>query len=165
DFRFATHPNKWEVDLEIGALVPSLVFLPLRKGAGGVRHDKDETGLRSTYEPQGFTILDPGMLGDISGAPRYYVRRVALQQGHAHIPAWCTPIPGSERTRLDRTLYRRFIAYVATRVPRPNEHQLADMVRRAEEAHARYAERGLTNPLAKRRADEWARRVEVLRAA
>lgn len=165
DFRFGAHTNKWVPDLESGTMLPDLVIMPVTPGSAGVTNEGDVAALHRTYEPQGWTLLDPSIMAEVDASKPFYVHKKRVEKGIAHLPIWVQPIPGSDRVKVDRALYRKFIEHVAGILPKPDEDQLQAALTSAEQAHAKYHERGLTNPLAKRRADEWLRKIDILRAA
>ncbi len=165
DFRLAAHTNKWSPDLKSGRMLPDLVTMPMTPGACGVARPGDLQGLIGMYEPQGWTFLAPEVMGEIEGAPKHYVHKKRVARGVAHLPVWVHPVPGSDRVRVDRALYRRFVEHVADKLPQPNDEQLETMLSQAEATQAKYHERGLTNPLAKRRAEEWAAKIEIIAKA
>lgn len=164
DFLFGVHPTRWCADVDAGRLLPKLTRLAVATGALHVGKDGSPDGLIKRYERDGYTIVPPDTMKDVPGSPHpFYVRRIAVAAGEAHITAWSRAVPGSSELLPDRRLKRAFLAHLVDKgvVPMPGLHQLEAGRQRAQARADRYAITADRDPRAARKAARWRKAVAI----
>lgn len=165
DFRFGTHPAKWEADIDAGRILPVLVRIDIEAGTHHVGRDGDAVGMERAFRSKGWDILEPDVIGQMPGSEHeYYIKRIRVAGGGlAHLPVWTQALGGSSRILPDEDLHRAFRLYLVDEglvsLPRPD--QMKDAIKRAESSQASNAREADRDPRAKRSAEYWAKVIEV----
>lgn len=150
DFRFGTHPAKWEADIDAGRILPVLVRIDIEAGTHHVGRDGDAVGMERAFRSKGWDILEPDVIGQMPGSEHeYYIKRIRVAGGGlAHLPVWTQALGGSSRILPDEDLHRAFRLYLVDEglvsLPRPD--QMKDAIKRAESSQASNAREADRDP-------------------